>query len=294
MSSPWRQGLLAVSMVREWTSHQRVYSSPTGTSPMRRNISADESFYTGKITGDIECHPTMWRITTAPLKWNAMLPSHRMCFLRGGKKMFCRKFTPFYLMGFLLTTRSLCKTDAWGAMHALTCGLWLYFIFFLFQFLQTTWNPTLGSSGSISAQKKAFSLSSQHTSSGVRAAMSIAVGMLTSCSGHFLLMAICMVGWAVTLVRGFQPQQWVPHTVLHQAVQRLFPCLENNVYIWHIGMCVPALGQDDGKAQSFPTAIYHTKQSCGEEMQLLAAFTVLYYEHLCWNRRDSIFSTAAP
>lgn len=138
-------------------------------------------------------------------------------------------------------------------------ALWLYFIFFLFQFLQTTWNPTLESSGSISARRKEFSLSSQHTSSGVRAAMSIAVGMLTSCGGHLLLTAICMAGWAVTLGRELaqsgpdprlQPQQWVPHTVLPQAVQKPFlagKCL----HLMQMG--IPALGQsDDAKPRAFP------------------------------------------
>lgn len=101
------------------------------------------------------------------------------CFLRSRKKMFSGKFTALDLVGFLHTTSSLCKTDAQGAVPACTCGFGGYISFSPLQFLQTTWNPTLELSGNISVRKKEFSLFSQHTSSGVRAAMSIGVGMLT-------------------------------------------------------------------------------------------------------------------
>lgn len=52
--------------------------------------------------------------------------------------MFSAKFTALDLVGFLHTTSSLCKTDAYGVVPACTCGFGGYISFSPLQFLQTT------------------------------------------------------------------------------------------------------------------------------------------------------------
>lgn len=129
-------------------------------------------------------------------------------FLRDREKMFSGKFTAFDLVGFLRTTSSLCRTDAEGAGPACTCGFGGYVSFSPLQFLQTTWNPTLELSGSISARKKGFSPFSQHTSSGVRAAMSIVVGTLAGSSVNYCLTEICMNQGLLVYTHGCASKLW--------------------------------------------------------------------------------------